>query len=97
MTFANAFFSVVILKYVCLRIQIHICIGFFIKWDVLTRPDYQRGQWPSRFCENRVLTEIVHNGCKSDILHIFTLGLINKWLSTVTAQKSHFFSKILCP
>ena len=81
----------------CLRIQIHICIGFFIKWDVYTWPDYQRGQWPSRFCENRVLTEIVHYGCKSDVLHIFPLRPINTCLSTVTAQKSHFFSKILCP
>ena len=28
MTFEYAFYSVVILKYVYLRIQIHICIGF---------------------------------------------------------------------
>ena len=40
-----------------------------------------------------MLTKIVHNACKSDILYIFPHGPISTCLSTVTTQISHFFVK----
>ena len=66
---------------------------FFEKKDVCTGPDYPCSQWPSRFYESRLLTWIVHNACKSDILDIFPLGPISTCISTVTTQISHYFVK----
>ena len=93
MTFENTFFSVVILKHVCLRIQIQICNGFFEKKDVCTGPDYPCSQWPSRFHESPLLTWIVNNACESDILDIFPLGPISTCILTVSTQISHYFVK----